>query len=282
MRILVTWGSRRGGTAEIAKILAEALRHDGHDVTVSTADRIRDLATYDAAIVGGALYANRWHPVARRFVARHAVQLRTMPTWLFSSGPLDDSASQRTIRPTRQVQALINRIGALGHITFGGRLAPDATGLVAAAMAKQHAGDWRDPDAVRRWADDISRALPTARPGTPVERSAASAGRLIAHGFVAAAVAVATLMVLRTLPATFAHVSYGVLAPVIFAATAHLYFRAPGARGPLVTAAVFTAILAGCELALARDFLGHGVTLGLVFAVTAALGALASMIPVPG
>ncbi|MBB5815647.1 hypothetical protein RFN52_36505 [Streptomyces collinus] len=42
--------------------------------------------------------------------------------WLFSSGPLDPSASERDIPPAPGVQRVMNRIGPRGHVTFGGRL----------------------------------------------------------------------------------------------------------------------------------------------------------------
>jgi hypothetical protein len=57
------------------------------------------------------------------------------------------------------VDALATRIGAAGHITFGGRLAPDAEGFIARAMAKQHAGDWRDWSQVRDWAAHVGAAI---------------------------------------------------------------------------------------------------------------------------
>jgi menaquinone-dependent protoporphyrinogen oxidase len=50
-------------------------------------------------------------------------------------------------------------------VTYGSKmggtagLAPDAPGLVARAMARSLAGDWRDPDQVARWADEIVAAL---------------------------------------------------------------------------------------------------------------------------
>jgi menaquinone-dependent protoporphyrinogen oxidase len=71
--------------------------------------------------------------------------------YLFSSGPLDDSASSGDIPPVKGVKALMERVGAQGHVTFGGRLAPDARGFPANAMAKKLAGDWRDPAQVRDW-----------------------------------------------------------------------------------------------------------------------------------
>jgi menaquinone-dependent protoporphyrinogen oxidase len=79
--------------------------------------------------------------------------------WLFSSGPLDDSATTGEIAPIAQVQDLLQRVGARGHATFGGRLAPDAKGLPASAMAKTRAGDWRDPTRIRSWAATVAQEL---------------------------------------------------------------------------------------------------------------------------
>jgi menaquinone-dependent protoporphyrinogen oxidase len=57
------------------------------------------------------------------------------------------------------VRELLERIGARGHVTFGGRLAADAKGFPASAMAKTHAGDWRDPDRIRGWAAEVAMEL---------------------------------------------------------------------------------------------------------------------------
>jgi menaquinone-dependent protoporphyrinogen oxidase len=155
----VTWGSKLGGTEGIARIMGEALEGEGFDVDLKRTSELRDASAYEAAIIGGTLYANRWHRDARRFVTRNVAALRRMPVWLFSSGPLDDSADQRDIAPTTQVAVLMERIGALGHVTFGGRLPADAKGFPAAAMAKKLSGDWRNPDRIRAWAADIARVL---------------------------------------------------------------------------------------------------------------------------
>ena len=126
---------------------------------VSPATGIYDLTEFDAVVVVGALYANRWHRDARRFVRRNTAALRELPVWLVSSGPLDDSAEHQDIPPTKQVAKLANRIGARGHVTFGGRLSPHATGFPASAMAKTHAGDWRDQAHIRRWVESLVAEL---------------------------------------------------------------------------------------------------------------------------
>ena len=159
MSILVTYGSERGGTASLARMVAEALQSAGQTADVVPARQVKSLEGYDAVVVGGALYAFRWHRDARRFVKHHTTELRKVPTFFFSSGPLDDSALKREIPPVKGVQALMDRVGAKKHITFGGRLAPDVKGFPASAMAKKYAGDWRDSKQVRDWVSTIDFEL---------------------------------------------------------------------------------------------------------------------------
>jgi menaquinone-dependent protoporphyrinogen oxidase len=90
---------------------------------------------------------------------RHRRSLSGVPVWFFSSGPLDDSATRRDIPPVHQVKALMRRVGARGHATFGGRLEPNPPGFVARMMAKKLTGDWRDAGHVERWVDDITATL---------------------------------------------------------------------------------------------------------------------------
>jgi menaquinone-dependent protoporphyrinogen oxidase len=151
MHILVAYASKRGGTKGLAEMVADHLSREGFTVKVLPAREVKRLDGYDAVIVGGALYAFRWHRDAKRFVKRHTSVLRGLPTYFFSSGPLDDSAAKKDIPPVKGVEALMGRIGARGHVTFGGRLTPDAKGFPASAMAKKNAGDWRDDEHVKRW-----------------------------------------------------------------------------------------------------------------------------------
>ena len=159
MTILVTYGSKRGGTEGLAKLVAIGLQEEGFTVDLRPARQVSRVDGYEAVVVGGALYAFRWHRDAKRVVRRHVGELRKRPTFFFSSGPLDDSATKSDIPPVKGVQALMDRVGAKGHATFGGRLSPDARGFPASAMAKKSAGDWRDAGQVREWARVIASEL---------------------------------------------------------------------------------------------------------------------------
>ena len=159
MNVLVAYGSKRGGTAEIAERIGKTLRAKGFEVDVAPANGVRDVRKYGAVIVGGGLYAGRWFHEARHFVLRQASALRERHVWFFSSGPLDDSARASEIEPTPQIAQLMGYVGANGHVTFGGRLAADAKGFIAASIAKKHAGDWRDMARVEAWAGDVAQQL---------------------------------------------------------------------------------------------------------------------------
>lgn len=280
MRVLVTYGSKHGGTADIAKNLGAALEGHGFAVVVAPAAVVRRIEGYDAVIIGGALYAERWHRDARRFLSRNLVALRSVPVWLFSGGPLDPTAELDDVEATEQVAVFAERIGALGHVTFGGR--------PPQSPADSH--DWRHADRVRAWAADLAGALPTAKPGRPVEPRARSVWRWLSFAILGWAFCGATMMILlRTVDTTTALVLHAFVAPCIFALLAWRYFRLYGAREPLPTAAVWTVtvavldlvIVAGMQgnLDLFRSIAGTWLPFALIFAATWLTGMLLTSLP---
>ena len=171
-RALVVFGSERGGTAGLARMVGAELSKHGWTVIVQDAAQPAALRDLDLVVVGGALYMNHWHKAARSFVRHHKAALRELPVWLFSSGPLDDSARSGDIAPVAQVLELARTLEARGHMTFGGRLAPDAKGFLAHSMAKKMAGDFRDPEHVADWVRQIEHELAPAEIVLPSQRDA--------------------------------------------------------------------------------------------------------------
>ena len=96
----------------------------------------------------------------RRVGRRQAAALRERRVWLFSSGPLDRSAEESEIPPTRQVAKIAEGVGAEGHATFGGCLRDDAPGWLAGRMvANGQGGDFRNLDQVRAWGKEIAATV---------------------------------------------------------------------------------------------------------------------------
>lgn len=158
-RVLIVYGSERGGTAEIANAIGATLLAEHFDVDIANARETKRIDDYHAVIIGGALYMGRWQRDARRFVKRHAAALRERTVYMFSSGPLDRSAGAHEVPPPPSVAALVRAAGARSHAMFGGRLARDAKGFVASRMAKTLAGDWRSWDDIRAWTRELARSL---------------------------------------------------------------------------------------------------------------------------
>jgi menaquinone-dependent protoporphyrinogen oxidase len=163
MTVLVAYGTTNGSTGEIARWVGDELRAAGVPTEVRPAATVEDVTGYQAVVLGGAVYAAGWHHDARRFAHRFAAQLATLPVWLFSSGPLDDSAEQGEVPPVPQVDAVLQAVGARGHATFGGRISDEAhnwLGLEGHRLAEAgHGGDFRNPARIRGWAREIAEAV---------------------------------------------------------------------------------------------------------------------------
>ncbi|WP_411149215.1 flavodoxin domain-containing protein [Streptomyces sp. A30] len=159
-RVLIAYGTKNGSTAEIAEWIAEALRDRQVDADVRSAAEVQDVTAYDAVLIGGGLYAGRWQRDATRFARRHRKALGRLPVWLFSSGPLDPSASERDIPPVPGVARLVTRLDARGHATFGGRLTEGARGFIARQIIQQgKGGDFRDRAQIEAWGHGIAAEL---------------------------------------------------------------------------------------------------------------------------
>jgi menaquinone-dependent protoporphyrinogen oxidase len=158
-RVLIVHASKRGGTAEIAESIGRRLTERGAAVDVVPASRAHGFRSYDAVVVGSALYGGRWRRAAVRALRKLTHLSQPPRVWLFHSGPLDELAHEPQPLPGR-VFDLAHRLGDPQVATFGGRLAPDTHGFIAKAMVRNgKAGDWRDREAICAYADRIADSL---------------------------------------------------------------------------------------------------------------------------
>jgi menaquinone-dependent protoporphyrinogen oxidase len=85
-RVLVTYASRSGSTAEIAQFIADTLAGMGIPVEVFPADAYLYLARYDAVIAGGLLYRTGLHPQMVEFLRTNQAALKSKPVAYFITG----------------------------------------------------------------------------------------------------------------------------------------------------------------------------------------------------
>jgi menaquinone-dependent protoporphyrinogen oxidase len=166
--VLVAYASKHGSTEEIAEAIAATLRDSGLDADCVEAGAVTNLETYDAVVLGSAVYMRRWRREARRFLHRHADELARRQLWIFSSGPLGDPAKDDAdwSEPAATL-AEAERIGARGHVVFGGSLPAEPEGCMQRSMAKNMPPEYRDRrdwEQIRTWAAGIATELGAATP----------------------------------------------------------------------------------------------------------------------
>lgn len=88
MSILVTYASKYGATQGIAERIAATLEAEGLTIELLPINAVKDIATYEAFVIGSAAYMGSWLKEAGEFVRSNRRTLAAMPVWLFSSGPL--------------------------------------------------------------------------------------------------------------------------------------------------------------------------------------------------
>jgi len=168
-KILVTYASRAGSTAEIAEAIGKTLRENGAHVDVLSIKNVKDLSPYRAVIVGSPIRGSKWLPEAMQFVQAHRSELARKPfatftvsiTLAMSKG---DQYRQAVIGWTAPVRTLVK---PLSEGLFPGLL--DFTKLpltfdtlklrLVVALGIFPKDDRRDWNAVRAWAESLRPLL---------------------------------------------------------------------------------------------------------------------------
>jgi menaquinone-dependent protoporphyrinogen oxidase len=174
MHVLVAYASRHGATQGIAERIAKTLRTNGLDAEARPAASIRDLAGYDAFVIGSAAYLFHWLKEAAALVRHERATLSERPVWLFSSGPLGTEPidakgrDQKEVAVPKEMPELVAAVHARDHHVFFGAydadrqpigLAEHAMSLFPAAKQGLPAGDFRDWLEIDAWATAIAREL---------------------------------------------------------------------------------------------------------------------------
>jgi menaquinone-dependent protoporphyrinogen oxidase len=160
MTILVTAASRHNATNEVAQAIANTLTRAGLDVVVRRPEEVGHLANYEGVVLGSAIYAGHWLKPAKDLIERTSTRLRTLPVWLFSTGPIGDPLKPEA--PSVDMEPMVELSGARAHRLFGGRLDRHDLGLAERAIVSVVGaadGDFRPWEEIEAWAEEIAAAL---------------------------------------------------------------------------------------------------------------------------
>ncbi len=160
-RVLIAYASKYGSTSSIAREVGKVLGDADFEVHVLPVDRVADLETYDAVVLGSALYYGHWMNSATQFIDLNQETLQGRAVWLFPSGPVGEQVPSP--KDLLAFDEIVKKTGALDHAIFKGRLQRDRLTClerVVTRVARAPAGDFREWDHIDSWAASIAAALP--------------------------------------------------------------------------------------------------------------------------
>lgn len=197
-RVLVTYATMAGSTAEVAQAVAEELIAGGWQADALPLRDVHSLDDYDAVVLGAPMIMG-WHREARRFLKRQRRSLQQMPLALFVTAisltetgetsidgvpiivdeqlpkppqnPERLSFRERYARLSNYVRPILKAAGPTPPATigiFGGRLeygrVPWWAVLFVMFIIQAPAGDRRNWPAIRAWAAQLPAALKLETP----------------------------------------------------------------------------------------------------------------------
>ncbi len=170
LSVLVCAASRHGSTAEIAAAVCDELKRRGLRARVLPPAEVATVGGYDAVVLGSAVYAGHWQRPALDLVDRCRSEFAARPVWLFSSGPVGKPTGklyQAMGTDPVELPRLREATGFRAHKILAGKLSPKSLPFVqrlSLLVFRGLAGDFRDWDEIRRWADSIADQLAAGRP----------------------------------------------------------------------------------------------------------------------
>jgi menaquinone-dependent protoporphyrinogen oxidase len=165
IQVLVTYATKYGATAEIAEKIGQVLSQAGLRIDVLPTDRVRDLHSYKAVVLGSAVYIGRWRKEAATFLKANEKVLAEQLVWLFSSGPTGEGNPIELTQGwhfPKSLQPIADRINPRDIAVFHGAINMKKLNLIEKWMINKvqaPLGDFRDWDAITSWATAIADAL---------------------------------------------------------------------------------------------------------------------------
>ena len=168
-RILVTFASRAGSTAEVAEAIGKVLADGGTQVDVIAMTDVKDLSPYRAVVAGSAIRGSKWLPEAVQFIQTHRAALAQKRFAIFTvciTMAMKNAQNYRSgvmdwVAPVRAMVRPLSEGLFAGMLDFG-KLPFNWDTLMlrlTVALGIFPRGDQRDWTVIRSWAENLKPAL---------------------------------------------------------------------------------------------------------------------------
>ena len=120
MKVLVVYGTRWGGTVNIAEKIAQTIRDEGCNVDVVNAKKNPPrVDLYDLIIVGSGIRADKWTKETIAFMEKNAELLATKKTALFVSCQMADGGKEAQDKAKKLYLEKTAELYGLKPVDFG-------------------------------------------------------------------------------------------------------------------------------------------------------------------
>lgn len=162
-KILVTYATRCGSTAEIAETIGQALREKGAVVDVRPVKTVSSVEGYRAVVVGSAIRMGRWLPEAAKFIEKHHEPLSRIPVayFLTSMFLIEDTPAMRST-VLAYLDPIRKTLEPASISLFAGKVDPSKLSWFERKMTeavKSPLGDFRNWQEVRSWAGHLQSVV---------------------------------------------------------------------------------------------------------------------------
>ena len=169
-RILVAYASRFGTTGGVAESIGQVFCEKGETAEIRHVKSIGDLNAYDAVIIGSAVRSSKWLPEAVEFVRENRQTLSRMPVAYFLTClamAKQEPSAQNTARS--YMDSILKEVPDVKPVdigVFAGVLDYQKMNFIMRAVMKSKmkdkgitAGDYRDWNRIRSWAENVAPKL---------------------------------------------------------------------------------------------------------------------------
>ena len=165
--VLVAYATRHSATAGVAENIADVLCGLDHKVDLRYVENVSSIESYDAVIVGSAIYEFNWLPVAKDFIERFKLPLASMPVaYFFGCAGLKEDTEENQEAVLIYINPVLNKypdivpvdIGRFGGAVDFSRLDNFETAVINFIGVTENE-DWRDWVKIRAWAVKVSSLI---------------------------------------------------------------------------------------------------------------------------